>query len=75
MDGFFCGGVILDATHVATAAHCVFDEGSGQATPPGQLHVLAGTDDLNQPGTDDTGRCRARSIPATTRRPTTTTWA
>ncbi len=54
VDGFFCGGVILDATHVATAAHCVFDEGSGQATPPGQLHVLAGTNDLNQSGTDDT---------------------
>jgi hypothetical protein len=52
VDGFFCGGVILDATHIATAAHCVFDESSGQATPPEQLHVLAGTNDLQAPGTD-----------------------
>ena len=32
--GFFCGGVILDATHVATAAHCLFGEG-GTHTPLG----------------------------------------
>jgi len=42
-DGFFCGGVIVDATHVATAAHCAMDEGTGQVTPPGEIAVLAGT--------------------------------
>jgi hypothetical protein len=52
VDGFFCGGVILDASHVATAAHCVFDESTGQATAPAQLHVLAGTNDLEATGTD-----------------------
>jgi secreted trypsin-like serine protease len=50
--GFFCGGVILDATHIATAAHCVFDETTGQATAPQHLHVLAGTNDLASGGTD-----------------------
>ena len=52
VDGFFCGGVILDSTHVATAAHCVFDESTGEATPLGQLHVLAGTNDISAAGTD-----------------------
>jgi secreted trypsin-like serine protease len=42
-DGQFCGGTILDATHVATAAHCVFDDAGGQTTPAGEIHVLAGT--------------------------------
>jgi secreted trypsin-like serine protease len=51
-DGFFCGGVILDSLHIATAAHCVFDESTDQVTPPGQLHVLAGTTDLKAGGTD-----------------------
>jgi secreted trypsin-like serine protease len=46
-DGFFCGGVILDATHVATAAHCLIDQGSTQATKPSDIEVLAGTGHLN----------------------------
>jgi secreted trypsin-like serine protease len=40
--GFFCGGVILDATRVATAAHCLVGEG-GSPTPPTQIEVLAGS--------------------------------
>jgi secreted trypsin-like serine protease len=40
--GFFCGGVILDATHVATAAHCLFSE-RGRHTPPAEIEVLAGS--------------------------------
>jgi secreted trypsin-like serine protease len=52
VNGFFCGGVILDSQHVATAAHCVFDDSTGQATPPSRLHVLAGTSDLQAAGTD-----------------------
>ena len=43
--GFFCGGVILDATHVATAAHCVAAGGQGSA--PGQVAVLAGSSTLD----------------------------
>ena len=46
----FCGGSILDATHVITAAHCVFDSlVAGQAAPPGTLEVLARTDVLADP--------------------------
>lgn len=41
--GFFCGGVIVDATHVATAAHCVV--GAGQTSP---VAVLAGSSSLQQ---------------------------
>jgi hypothetical protein len=44
--GFFCGGVILDATHVATAAHCTIDEATGQVTPPQDIAVLAGSSSL-----------------------------
>ncbi len=40
--GFFCGGVIIDATHVATAAHCLFGE-RGQHSPPTEIEVLAGS--------------------------------
>jgi secreted trypsin-like serine protease len=40
--GFFCGGVILDATHVATAAHCLLGE-RGQHTAPAEIEVLAGS--------------------------------
>ena len=40
--GFFCGGVILDATRVATAAHCLFGE-RGQHSPPAEIEVLAGS--------------------------------
>lgn len=43
--GFFCGGVILDATHVATAAHCVVDVG-GPHGVSGRVAVLAGSSSL-----------------------------
>lgn len=43
--GFFCGGVILDATHVATAAHCVV-EASGGSLGMGRVAVLAGSTTL-----------------------------
>lgn len=49
--GFFCGGVIVDATHVATAAHCVV-ETSGGSLGAGRVAVLAGSSTLAplQPG-------------------------
>ena len=47
--GFFCGGVVLDATHVATAAHCVYDDTTGQPEAPGTLQVLAGSTQLSTP--------------------------
>ncbi|HEU0249779.1 MAG TPA: serine protease [Solirubrobacteraceae bacterium] len=41
--GFFCGGVIVDATHVATAGHCV----AGAQSGGGQIAVLAGSSSLD----------------------------
>jgi secreted trypsin-like serine protease len=40
--GQFCGGSIVDATHVVTAGHCVFDA-NGNARPVTRVRVLAGT--------------------------------
>ncbi len=39
--GFFCGGVIVDATHVATAAHCV------TGSQPDRIVVQAGSTSLD----------------------------
>jgi trypsin len=47
--GFFCGGVILDATHVATAAHCVVGAAGGHESLANRIVVLAGSSSLQQP--------------------------
>jgi secreted trypsin-like serine protease len=46
----FCGGVIIDATHVATAAHCVFDDFALASVSPTDIKVLAGTSHLRKTG-------------------------
>ncbi len=40
--GALCGGSILDASHILTAAHCVDAEGTTTQHPPGDFAVVAG---------------------------------
>jgi secreted trypsin-like serine protease len=47
--GFFCGGVIVDATHVITAAHCLAGGGHGRGSVSGEVAVLAGSTRLDRP--------------------------
>lgn len=47
--GFFCGGVIVDATHVVTAAHCITGGGGRQAGSASEVAVLAGSSTLDPP--------------------------
>jgi secreted trypsin-like serine protease len=54
----WCGGVVRDATHVVTAAHCVFDNplgASGQPIPPSAVQVVAGKANLNVVGGERQG--------------------
>jgi trypsin len=44
----FCGGVIRDASHVLTAAHCV-TLGGLEAAAPEEIEVFAGGSDLRSP--------------------------
>lgn len=41
-DQYLCGGSVLDATHVVTAAHCVYDESTATTFAPTDIHVYAG---------------------------------
>jgi secreted trypsin-like serine protease len=43
--GFFCGGSLISANWILTAAHCVFDARNQQISPKA-LDVVFGTDDL-----------------------------
>lgn len=47
--GFFCGGVIVDATHAITAAHCLTGGGHGRGGVAAGIEVLAGSTSLTQP--------------------------
>lgn len=43
-----CGGSILDATHILTAAHCVDAEGTTTQRPAKDFLVVSGDSDVNQ---------------------------
>jgi secreted trypsin-like serine protease len=47
--GYLCGGSVLDATHVLTAAHCVYDPDAMALTPPASIQVYAGVTDRADP--------------------------
>jgi Trypsin len=42
-----CGGSILDATHILTVAHCVFDPETGAPLPAENVAVVAGVSDID----------------------------
>ncbi len=44
-----CGGSILDATHILTAAHCVDAEGTTVKRPPSAVTVVAGDSNVSGP--------------------------
>ncbi len=49
-DGYLCGGAILDATHVVTAAHCVYDDEDQAIIAPSTITVHAGITNRFTPG-------------------------
>jgi len=49
-DGYLCGGAILDATHVVTAAHCVYDDEDQEIVAPSSLAIHAGITNISTPG-------------------------
>ncbi|HEX5923895.1 MAG TPA: serine protease, partial [Baekduia sp.] len=49
-DGYLCGGAILDATHVVTAAHCVYDDEHQEILAPSAITVHAGITNRFAPG-------------------------
>jgi hypothetical protein len=42
-----CGGSILDATHILTAAHCLFNPQTRAPIEPEHIFVIAGTSDID----------------------------
>ena len=55
-----CSGSVIDALHVLTAAHCVFDS-SGTLAQPSQLSVTAGVSDSVTPLSTDASQLRTVS--------------
>jgi hypothetical protein len=54
--GLLCGGSILDASHILTAAHCVFDSKTEHSIPSEDFTVRAGTADLAAPEAEEQER-------------------
>lgn len=67
--GQFCGGSVLDATHVATAGHCVLAAGSNRLRPVDRIRVIAGVDRLRRTGETEVPTARDVGVRATVARP------
>lgn len=67
--GQFCGGSVLDATHVATAGHCVFAADTGRLRPTSRIRVIAGVDRLRNSGDAEPATARDVGVRATAARP------
>ena len=50
LSGWFCGGVVRDATHIITAAHCTKHPVTQAEAPPSAFEVLAGATSLTGAG-------------------------
>jgi secreted trypsin-like serine protease len=62
--GYLCGGAILDPTHVATAAHCVYDEVDQAPIDPSTVSVRVGITDRTQAGGETRGVSAIAIYPA-----------
>ncbi len=58
---YLCTGSIVDASHILTAAHCVFDD-SGQFATPSQVTVRAGVSNFSSPLSTDLEQDRPVSL-------------
>jgi secreted trypsin-like serine protease len=69
-EGQYCGGSILDATHVVTAGHCVIDPGPTPdhdvPRPISTIHVLAGITSLAADGQAEPATERNVAVTAAT---------
>jgi Trypsin len=57
---YVCSGSVIDASHVLTAAHCLYDE-AGNAVPVGSLTVMAGVSNVVAPSPTDAEQERSVS--------------
>ena len=58
---FLCTGSIVDASHILTAAHCVYDD-AGRLATPSQVTVRAGVSNYSSPLPTDQEQDRPVSL-------------
>jgi hypothetical protein len=58
---FLCTGSIVDASHILTAAHCVYDD-AGRLATPSQVTVRAGVSNFSSPLSTDQEQDRPVSL-------------